>query len=161
MSYPTAADFPTQYSGHAAGIEGLIAGDGETLSRIVVDGASFGNPAWVDEGKDNLAYGTKGNATTPHLLGIFQRTQQHTNSDAGVGQPYAAKEVANIRSRGQIWVKVDRAVVSGQPAYLLGNVWTTVATGTSIKTPYIYRSSTSAAGLALVEVFNAPASLAI
>lgn len=161
MSYPTAADFPNQYKTHDVGVEGLIVGDGETLSRIVADGASFGNPAWIDEGKDNLSFGTKGNATTPRLLGVFQRTQQHTNSDAGVGQPYAAKEVANIRSRGQIWVKVDRAVVSGQPAYLLGNVWTTVATGTSIKTPYIYRSSTSAAGLAKIEVFNAPASLAI
>lgn len=161
MSYPTAADFPLQYNGHAAGVAGLIVGDGETLSRIVSDGASFGNPAWIDEGKDNLAFGTKGNATTPRLLGIFQRTQQHTNSDAGVGQPYAAKEVANIRSRGQIWVNVDRAVVSGQPAYLLGNVWTTVDTATAIKTPYIYRSSTTGAGIAKVEVFNAPASLAI
>lgn len=161
MSYPTAADFPLQYQGHAAGVAGLIVGDGEALSRIVSDGASFGNPAWIDEGKDNLAFGTKGNATTPRLLGIFQRTQQHTNSDAGVGQPYAAKEVANIRSRGQIWVNVDRAVVSGQPAYLLGNVWTTVDTATAIKTPYIYRSSTTGAGIAKVEVFNAPASLAI
>lgn len=161
MSYPTAADFPLQYKGHEAGLLGGLIGDGETLSRVVVDSANFGDPAWIDEGKDGKVFGTKGGATTPHLLGIFQRTYQHTNGDNGLGQPYAAKEVANIRSRGQIWVQVDRAVVSGQAAYLLGNIWTTVATGTAIKTPYIYRSSTTAAGLAKLEVFNAPATLAL
>lgn len=163
-SYVQPSDFPTSYQGLAPAIAGLRFGDGETVTRIVSDAANFGDPAWVDEGVDGKAFGTKGNATTPHLLGIFLRTQsQGTNlpgANAG-GSGYVAQQPANIAKRGEVWVNVDRAVTSGKPAYLNGNVWTTVATAGAIETPYIYRSSTTAAGLARVEVISAPAIVAI
>lgn len=163
-NYVQPSDFGTQYQGLAPAIAGLRFGDGETITRIVVDGANFGDPAWIDEGVDNKTYGTKGTPAVPHLLGIFLRTQSQGTMAAGAnagGTGYLAQQPANIAKRGEVWVNVDRAVTSGKTAYLNGNTWTTVATAGAVATPYIYRSSTTASGLARVEVISAPAVVAI
>ena len=165
MSAVTPADFPSQYGNLALGLPGMPAGELKVESRRLASsaGIGFGVPVWIDEGNDRDAFATKAEATKPHLRGIVRRTQSATNAITGQGQLLAQKEALNVIYAGKTLVTVKAAVVSGTQAYLdsTGTQFTNSAESGAIATPWIYRSTTALGGIAVIEVIDAPAALAV
>lgn len=83
------------------------------------------------------------------LRGVAMRTQKASIS--GVSR-YEVTDPANILIEGQIWVTTADTVIAHKRAYLNSSgVWTDEASGNTA-TPYYFRSNTSAAGLARIEL---------
>lgn len=90
---------------------------------------------------------TVGFATSRELGGVAQSTQK-------TPAYYAQYDAINIMREGTILVAVPVAVDSQQLAYLTSaGVWTNVSSG-NVATNYKFRSSTSGAGLADLEVIK-------
>lgn len=81
------------------------------------------------------------------LIGVVKHVQKAKISEAA-GAKFLETESMAVTTDGEIYVETGDAVDSGKPAYLTTSaVWTDNATGT-ISTPYYYRSTIGAAGLA-------------
>lgn len=91
-----------------------------------------------------------------HLVGVSIRTAKEY---AGSGQYFKGEAVGFVRI-GKVWVTVGAAVLSSQPAFLDASTgaWTNVSSG-NVATPYYFRTSASAGGLALLDVTKSPAAL--
>lgn len=80
------------------------------------------------------------------LFGAFLRTQKYPGS-------YEIYDVANIMREGEMWVMTADAVVANSAAYLVAatGVWTDESSG-NVSTNYVFRTSTSGAALARLEL---------
>lgn len=100
-------------------------------------------------------------STSQRLAGVLVRSQiPYTAQDGTLADPdgsggYAyprAEDAANLLVRGRCWVLTAEAVDSDTPAYLTpAGAWVMTTTNNTL-TPYYFRSSTDAAGLAILEV---------
>lgn len=124
----------------------------------------FGKPVYALEGDDAGAFPAAG--ASRHLRGVALRTmvpaasQSGTLSAPGNGTAnYPDKSAVNIVVEGKVYVPVAGVVTSGKKAYLTAaEVWTDVV-GANIATPYVFRSTTTGAGLALLQVVKSAAAL--
>lgn len=83
------------------------------------------------------------------LRGVALRTAKAPLN--GVAR-YEIKDPVNILTSGQVWVQTNDAVVAHKRAYLTSTgAWTDESSGNTA-TPYYFRSNTSAAGLARIEL---------
>lgn len=91
------------------------------------------------------------------LRGVALRTAK--NLVNGVAR-YEKQDPVNVLTEGQIWVETADKVDAHAQAYLTsGGEWTDEASGNTA-TPFTFRSSTSGAGLARLEVVTAVKALA-
>ena len=92
-------------------------------------------------------------ASTSYLFGgVALRTAK--NLVSGVAR-YEAKDPVNVLQEGTVWVTTADAVSSQKAVYLTSaGAWTDEVTG-NILTPYTFRTSTTGAGLAVIEVSSA------
>lgn len=83
-----------------------------------------------------------------YLIGVVKRIQKQKVSES-VGAVFQETEAMAVTTTGEIHVDTNDAVDSGKPAYLTtSGVWTDASTGAVVATPYYFRSSTAAAGVA-------------
>lgn len=91
------------------------------------------------------------------LRGVALRTAK--NIVNGLAR-YETKDPVNLLTEGQIWVEVADKVEAHAQAYLTpAGAWTDESSGNTA-TPYTFRSSTTGAGLARLEVVTAVKALA-
>lgn len=87
--------------------------------------------------------------TTLKLAGVSMH--QHKGAIAGLVR-YETKDPASVMTRGKIYVTSADTIISQKTAYLTSaGAWTDEVTG-NLATPYIFRSGTSGAGLAVLAV---------
>lgn len=102
-------------------------------------------------------------STSQRLAGVVVRSANiYTSRNGTLADPapdggfayYNAGDAVNVMTQGRLWVPVLVAVNANEPAYLTSaGVWTNVASGNTL-TPYYFRSSTTGAGLAKLEVVS-------
>lgn len=82
------------------------------------------------------------------LFGVALRTQK-------LDGQYNAQDAVNVLREGEIWVLTNDTVVANTAAYLVAatGVWTDESSG-NVSTGYYFRSSTSGAALARLEVIK-------
>ena len=136
----------TAYNNMDNALAGLLCGlDHDKISRVVTVDCAFGAPAYLPSGDGDTAHSTSTAGLVPD--GVFVRTQKYPGL-------YENKDVANIVRKGLVYVPVSDAVVANAPLYITpAGVWTDETSGnTACKGKF--RSTTSGAGLALVELFD-------
>lgn len=146
-------------------LAGMLFGSNHVIdSRIANADAAFGTPAYVAEGDDAQFFSVA--AAGRRLKGVIVRSQVEAASTTGViGTPgngtagVKAKEAGNILVDGEVYVPVATAVTANKPAYVTpAGVWTDVASG-NVLSPFYFRSSTSGAGVARLEVSRTAAAV--
>lgn len=134
------------YDTMEAGVAGLLYGfDHDKISRVASTAILFGSAVYLPVNDGETVNATHAGAKVPDGIAIF---------DAKYPGSYADKDAVNICRKGLIYVPVATAVQANNPLYLTpAGVWTDVTTSnTACKGKF--RSSTSGAGLALVELFD-------
>lgn len=138
-------------------LPGLLFGtEHEVASAPAAVEVAYGAPVYQAEG-DNKVYVVAGAGR--HLRGVAIRSMNEAASQNGIiGTPgngtasYKATEAVNILTSGEVYVPVAAATTSHKPAYVTpAGVWTDVAAG-NVLSAFIFRSSTTGAGLARLEV---------
>lgn len=146
-------------------LPGMLFGSNHVIdTRIANADAAFGTPAYVAEGDENQFFSVA--AAGRRLKGVLIRSQVEAASQNGVlGTPgngtagVKAKEAGNVLVDGEAYVPVATAVTANKPAYLTAaGVWTDVV-GSNVLTPFYFRSSTTGAGVARIEVSRAAAAV--
>lgn len=136
----------TAYNNMDNALAGLLYGlDHDKISRVTTTAAAFGEAAYLPSGDGDTANATHAGAKVPD--GVFARTQKYPGL-------YEEKDVATIVRKGLVYVPVSDAVVANSALYITpAGVWTDETSGnTACKGKF--RSSTTGAGLALVELFG-------
>lgn len=144
-----ATNHATTFAAVIAAIDALegvsaVAGTGRQI-YITVEGETAVVTASVTGGSSQ-ASSTQVASCSATIFGVFPRTQKLEGK-------YLAVENANVLRDGEIWVLTADAVQANVAAYLVAatGVWTDEASG-NVATGFTFRSSTSGAGLARVEV---------
>lgn len=134
------------YDTMEVGLAGMLYGnDHDKISRVATTAIPFGSAVYLPVNDGDTVNATHAGAKVPD--GIAIRTQKYPGS-------YEDKDVVNIVRKGQVYVEVAAAVQANNALYLTpAGVWTDVTTSnTACKGKF--RSSTSGAGIALVELFD-------
>lgn len=134
------------YNTMDVGVAGLLEGfDHVKVSRVCSVECAFGAAAYFPTNDGDTAHSTHVLNLVPD--GVFAFVQKFPGK-------YEAQDVATIVRTGLVYVPVAAAVQANTQVYLTSaGVWTgTVGTNTVCKAKF--RSSTSGAGLALIELFD-------
>ena len=134
------------YNGLDTAVAGLLSGDGhQKISRLATTAIPFGSAVYLPVNDGDTCNATHVAAKVPDGVAFF--TQKFPGS-------YEAQDSVNIARTGLVWVPVSSAVQANNALYITpAGVWTDVTTSnTACKGKF--RSSTSGAGLALVELFD-------
>lgn len=109
-------------------------------------------------------------STSQRLAGVVVRSAlPYTSRNGTLADPapdggfayYNAGDAVNIITDGGLWVPVGVAVRANEPAYLTSaGAWTDIASGNTL-TPYYFRSTTTGAGLAKLEVVSGVGALTV
>lgn len=170
----TAVNYSVTYAtSHAATFAALVAALGaisgievvssDATARTIVlsaNGLLLAVTAAVTGGASQAAV-TVTAASDQVLRGVAIRTMVEAASQDGTfaapgngTAKYNAKDAVNILTEGKCWVPVADAVQAHATAYLTSaGAWTDEASGNT-ETPYTFRSSTSGAGLAVLQVVD-------
>lgn len=168
FSVPFTTDSPTTITALGAAlalISGVQVVSVNTSTRVIVirtpDSDVTSAVTIAVTGGASQATVSQTNSSSQRLVGVVVRSAlPYTSRNGTLANPapdggfayYNAGDSVNIMRMGTIWVPVGVAVNADEPVYRTSaDAWTNVASGNTL-TPYYFRSTTTGAGLAKMEV---------
>lgn len=139
-------------------IAGLLVNGYDFIDSMICGesaGIAFGSPVWAVAGAENSA---RAYASGRRLRGVAIASQKEAAGSA----TYKYQDAMGILQIGTVWVYAGAAVNSGAAAYWdAANLYWTSSSTSTVQTPYYFKSTTSAAGLALLDVTKSVAAAAV
>lgn len=123
----------------------------QTVSRIASAAINAGQAA-VRDGNDHKVKPVS--AAGDVVIGVVRWEATWVAADGATNQVHAIGKDVSVVSEGPVWVAVPVAVTQGQLAYALtnGTGFTNVATSAATRPVGIFDSSTTGAGIAILNV---------